>query len=135
MEWWRPKPDENPLTALWDSGLSLFKAILHITTPNYLPEKSRVRSYDSLAYFSSAWRIKFKLFSMTFNLDFFLFFSCLFFWGCSTIYPVLPLELPPVSEFCTVVKHLLLLECPSSDPLCALTEFWACIYQSFITLV
>lgn len=36
--------------------------------------KAQVRSCDSSDYFSSAWRIKFKLFKVTFNLTFYYFF-------------------------------------------------------------
>ena len=64
----------NPLTAIGDSSLSSNTAIL--SQPLIIFVNSQVRSCDSLGYFFSASRIKFQLFSMTFNLYFLL----LLFW-------------------------------------------------------
>lgn len=64
----------NPLTAIGDSSLSSNAAIL--SQPLIIFVNSQVRSCDSLGYFFSASRIKFQLFSMTFNLYFLL----LLFW-------------------------------------------------------
>lgn len=74
-KWWRSKPDESGMQTpsnRWDSSLSSNTAIP--SQPLIIFLNSQVGSYDSLAYSSSAWRIKFQLFSMTFNLYFLLLF-------------------------------------------------------------
>ena len=75
VAWWRSKPDESGMQTpsnSWDSSLSSNTAIP--SQPLIIFLNSQVGSYDSLAYSSSAWRIKFQLFSMTFNLYFLLLF-------------------------------------------------------------
>ena len=122
----------NPLTAIWDSSLSSNTA--NLSQPLIISLNSQVRSCDSLAYFSSAWRIKFQLFSMKFNLYFLL----LFFWHLLRRLlhqPWAPIGATTGFRISYCCQTCVAVGMPFPKPLCTLTEFSACIYQSFIIVV